>query len=147
MAQLPSVFNSADHEAAGGFEPIPAGVYVAEIVKSEIKNTKDGTGKYISLQVKVIDGDHAKRLVFDNLNIVNKNQTAVEIANRVLKSIVVACDLGDDYQLEDTEDLHGTPIGIQVAIQEATAQWPAKNVIKRYMKEDDIPATDDNPFA
>lgn len=147
MAKLPSVFNAADHDA-GGFEPIPAGTYVAEIVKSEIKDTKDGTGKYISLQFKVIDGDYAKRLVFDMLNIVNKNQTAVEIANRNLKSIILACGHEDDYELEDTEDLHGIPMGIRVAIQEATAQWPAKNIIKGYMLESDIPETaDDNPFA
>ena len=146
MAQLPSVFNSSDHDSSG-FEPIPAGVYVAEIVKSELKTTKDGTGKYISLQLKVVDGDHAGRLVFEMLNIVNKNQTAVDIANRNLKSIVVACGLGDDYQLEDTEDLHGIPMGIRVSIQEATAQWPAKNIIKGYMPEDDIPESDENPFS
>lgn len=147
MAKLPSVFNSSEHDSSG-FEPIPAGVYVAEIVKSELKTTKDGTGKYINFQFKVIDGDNTGRFIFAMLNIVNKNQMAVDIANRELKSIVVACGLGDDYELEDTEDLHGIPMGIRVNIQEATPQWPAKNVIKGYMSEDDIPeSADENPFG
>jgi len=145
MAMLPSVFNTDDHKEAAGFEPIPAGDYLAEIIKSEVKDTKDGTGKYISLHFKIVDGEYAKRLVFANLNIVNKNQQAVEIAQGELKSICVA--VGFDGELEDTADLHSVPLGIKVAIQEATAKWPAKNVIKKYFKEEDMPEVDENPFS
>ena len=51
MAMLPSVFNTDDHEEMTGFEPLPVGVYLAEIVKSELKDTKAKDGKYLSLQI------------------------------------------------------------------------------------------------
>lgn len=142
MATLPSVFNTNDHDEMGEFTPIPAGIYEAEIVKSELKDTRDKTGKYLSLQFKVLDEDtdDAKvngRLIFKNLNLVNKNQQAVEIAQRELKSICVAC--GVEGELEDSVDLHNIPMGIKVVVKEATADWPAGNDIKKYYHEDNIP--------
>lgn len=146
MAQLPSVFNTEDHEASSGFEPIPAGVYLAEITKTQIKDTKDKTGKYISVQFKIVEGEFAKRFIFTNLNIVNKNPIAVEIANKELKSICLA--VGFDGELEDTEDLHEIPLGIKVVIKEASGKWPASNEIKRYYAEADMPEDEDeNPFG
>jgi len=145
MAMLPSVFNTDDHEAASGFEPIPAGIYLAEIVKTEMKDTKDKTGKYLSVQFKVIEGDHAKRLIFCNLNLVNKNQQAVDIAQSELKSICLAT--GFEGELEDSVDLHNIPLGIKVAIKPADSKWPASNTIKRYYQEADMPEDEsDNPF-
>ena len=147
MAQLPSVFNTEDHEASSGFEPIDAGVYLAEIVKTQVKDTKDKTGKYISVQFKVIDNEkYAGRFIFTNLNIVNKNPQAVEIANRELKSICLA--VGFDGELEDTEDLHNIPLGIKVTIKPASGKWPASNEVKRYYSESDMPEDEDgNPFS
>jgi hypothetical protein len=147
MAMLPSVFNASEHDASSGFESIPAGIYIAEIVKSKMKDTKDGTGKYLMLQFKIIEGDFSKRFVFINLNLVNKSAEAVQIAKSNLKSIVVACGLGDDYELEDSVDLHNTAMGIKVEIKPASGKWPASNEIKRFYKEEDMPEQDaDNPF-
>lgn len=137
MAQLPSVFNTEDHDEMSGFEPLPAGVYVSEIIKSEVKDTRDKTGKYISLQFKVTEGKHKGRYIFANLNVVNKNAQAVEIAQRELKSICVAC--GFEGELEDTVDLHEIPIGIKLKIKPADANWPASNQITKYYSEEDIP--------
>ena len=143
MAQLPSVFNTNDHEEMGDFKPIPAGIYEAEIIKSELKQTRDKTGQYLSLQFKILDEDVDGedkvngRLIFKNLNLVNKNTQAVEIAQRELKSICVAC--GIDGELEDSVDLHEIPMGIRVSVKPATAEWPAGNDIKRYYNIDDMP--------
>lgn len=146
MAMLPSVFNTDDHDAMSGFEPIEAGVYLAEIVKTQLKDTKDKTGKYLSVQFKILDDEKYKgRFVFTNLNLVNKNPQAVEIAQRELKSICEA--VGFEGELEDSEDLHDTPLGIKVTIKEATSKWPAGNEVKRYYAEADMPEPDgDNPF-
>jgi hypothetical protein len=146
MAQLPSVFVTDDHEASSGFDPIPAGVYLAEIIKTQMKDTKDGTGKYLMVQFKIIEGDYAKRFVFTNLNLVNKSSDAVKIANSELKSICNA--VGYEGELEDSEDLHNIPLGIKVVIREATSKWPASNEVKRYYREDDMPESDSgSPFA
>lgn len=137
MAQLPEVFNTDDHEEMKGFEPLPIGVYTVAIIKSEMNDTKAGDGKYLSLQFKVLEGEHAKRYVFTNLNLINPSQEAVEIAQRELKSICVAC--GIEGELEDSVDLHDIPLGLKLGIKASTAEWPASNTIKKYYAEADIP--------
>jgi len=130
MAMLPNVFVPEDAEDSG-FEPIPANWYEAEITKSEIKKTKDGNGKYISLCFKVLDDEnYANRLIYTNLNIVNKSEVAVKIAQSDLKAICGAVDHEGD--LEDTEDLHNKPMLIKVSVKAETSQWPAKNEIKGF---------------
>lgn len=131
MALLPEVFRSEDVEA-DEFELLQPGKYLAQVIKSELKETKSGTGKYISLQLKVIDGDSAGRLVFDNMNIINANDTAQKIGQQQLKSLVEACGL---VEIEDTTELHGIPITIQVGIEPAKGQWPEKNKVKKYLPE------------
>lgn len=136
MALLPDVFVPEEAKSTG-FEPIPAGYYEAEITKSELKSTKDGTGKYIAMTFKVLDGEHEGRLVFTNLNIVNKSDVAVRIAQGDLKAICHS--VGFEGDLEDTEDLHGIPMAIKVSEKPETPQWPAKNEIKGYKPLEDSP--------
>lgn len=129
MALLPNIFVPEDTETAD-FSPIPAGWYEAELIKSKLETTKDKTGKYLAFTFKVIDGDYDGRLVFTNLNIVNKNETAVKIANSDLKKICEA--VGFAGELEDTEDLHNIPLMVKASVKPETAQWPAKNELKDF---------------
>lgn len=133
MALLPDVF-LPDQEQSNPFEPIEAGWYEAEIIKSELKSTKDKTGKYISLCFKITDGDDEGRMVFTNLNIVNNSEKAMAIARSDLKAI---CDaVGLTEELHDTEDLHNIPMQIKVSVKPETPQWPAKNEIKAFKPTD-----------
>jgi hypothetical protein len=144
MALLPDVF-VPDEAEDNPFAPIPAGWYIGEIIKSELKDTRDGTGKYLALTFKIADGDHANRLIFTNLNIVNKSDVAVKIARSDLKAICEAVGLEGD--LEDTVDLHGTPMNIKVSVKPETAQWPAKNELKAFKPESwSADDDDDAPF-
>jgi len=146
MAILPNVFVPEEAED-NPFAPIAAGWYLAEIIKSELKDTKDKTGKYISFSFKIIDGDHKDRLIFTNLNIINKSDVAVKIARSDLKAICEAVGLEGD--LEDTIDLHNIPLMIKVSIKPESPQWPARNELKNFKPEDwepDAPAGDDMPF-
>lgn len=129
MALLPDVFVPEEAEDSP-FAPIPADWYEAEIVKSELKTTSDKTGKYLALTFKVTDGEHEGRMLFTNLNLVNKSEVAVRIARSDLKAICAA--VGHEDELEDSEDLHNSPLMIKVSIKPETAQWPAKNEIKSY---------------
>lgn len=144
MTELPSAFNANQEEGMGDFTPVPAGTYTAEITKSEIKDTKAGTGKYINLQWKIIEGDYAKRVIFDLINIVNPSETAVEIGRKRIKSI---CDAVGIISLTDTDQLHGKPIYINVVIKEDENYGP-KNVIKKYESIDgnSNSSESDNPF-
>lgn len=149
MAELPSVFNAANNEKMGSFEPIPAGWYSAEIIRSEMMDTKAKNGnKYLKLRFKILDGDYEGRYVFNNLNLINQNQQAVEIAKKELASICESCEVDE---ISDSEELHNVPIGIRLTIREANAQWPASNEIKEYCSEADLSgkhASDDSsPFS
>lgn len=113
------------------FTPIPAGNYIAEINRSEVKQTKDGRGSYLSLTFKILDGDFANRLVFQNITIVNANQTAQAIGREQMAQIAGACGI---MQLNDSQELHGKPMWIKVAIEvDKTGQYEPRNTIKRFM--------------
>jgi hypothetical protein len=137
MALLPSVFVPEETEDME-FKPLKAGWYPAELVKSELKSTKDKKGKYLSFQFKVTedanDESSEGRFVFTNLNIVNSNETAVKIAHSDLKAICEA--VGHEGELEDTVDLHNIPLMIKVSYKPETPDWPAKNEIKGYKAYD-----------
>ena len=137
MALLPSVFVPEETEDMS-FPVLKGGWYPAELVKSELKTTNDKTGKYLSFQFKIIeDANDEKsegRFVFTNLNIVNKNETAVKIAHSDLKAICEA--VGHEGELEDTVDLHNIPLMIKLSIKPETPQWPAKNEIKGFKAYD-----------
>lgn len=128
MALLSTTFSPSEAKKLD-FEPIPAGWYTAEIVKSSLKTTKSGEGKYIALTFKVTEGEFEGRFLFTNLNIVNKSDMAVRIAQSDLKAICEACNIDE---LEDTDELHNIPMGVKVTIKEETPQWPAKNELKAY---------------
>jgi len=70
------------------FAPIPAGQYFLIADEAEVKQTKDGTGEYINIKFKVMDGEQAGRFVFQMFNIKNKNEKAVEIGIGQLKSFM-----------------------------------------------------------
>lgn len=135
MAMLPDVFNAKDSEKMSGFEPIQVGWVIAEVTKTEIKPTKAKTGKYLTCQFKILEPEQYKgRMVFNLLNLVNPNQVAVDIAQKELASLCEACGIDE---LEDSVELHGIPLGLKLGIQAASADYPAKNVIKAYKVEDD----------
>lgn len=128
MAMLPKVFNTSNVADDEGMDLIPEGWYIAQINKSELKDTSTG-GKYISLHFKIVEGEYAKRMVFANLNIVNANATTVKIAEQQLKKICTALGL---EEIEDTAELHGQDLQIKVKIQAATSNYPAKNDVKDF---------------
>lgn len=105
-------FNANDVEVSD-FLAIPAGWYAAEITESEMKQTKSGNGEYLQLTVKLIEGDHAGRVLFERLNLVNPNATAVSIAQQTLAGICKAVGLD---QIEDSLELHGKPFRVSVKV-------------------------------
>lgn len=147
MAQLPDVFNAKDNEKMSGFEPIPAGWYLAEIVKSEMKDSSSGAGnRYLTCQLKIVEGEYKDRYLFNLMNLVNQNQEAVDIARKELASICEACDIDE---IEESTELHGITMAVRVGIKAADANWPAKNEIKAYKLESEMPdikEADDSPF-
>lgn len=98
MVMLPNAFNTAD-VGDDEFEIIQAGEYEAMIIESEMKATKDENGAYVQLKIQLKNG----RILFERLNIQNKNEKAVEIAYRTLKKI---CEAVGKTSIKDTTELH-----------------------------------------
>jgi hypothetical protein len=124
-------FNAQSVVPQQTFDPIPAGTYNATITESEVVNTKTGSGQMLKLTWRINEGPFANRLVFDRINIVNQNPKAEEIGQRQLSSL---CHVAGVLQLQDTQQLHGIPIGIKVSIRhDATGQYSDSNDVKGYL--------------
>lgn len=130
MPQLPSSFNASEHEGMKDFSAIPLGDYPAEIVNSEVKDSKNKPqNKYWKLEFQITEGDYKGRKLWKNLNLINDNPQAVEIAQRELTSICEACGL---VVIGSTEELHKIPMIISVKVTPATAQYAEGNDITKY---------------
>lgn len=144
MAKLPSSFNDAD--ASDEFPP--AGEYLVEIVKSDMKETKSGTGQYLAVQFKILEGKNKGSIVFNNYNIINDNEVAVKIAIRELDKLCAA--LGKKRKdIIDSSQLHAIPFIIVLELRPADDAYPG-NVVKGYKpygKVSQIGAVKKNPFA
>jgi hypothetical protein len=121
-------FNAAE-APADDFDTLPAGEYTAQIIQSEMKDTKSGTGQYLEMRVQILDEPFTGRLIFERLNLVNPNNTAVMIAQRTLAQICKALDI---ESLEDSEELHFREMNIKVGIRPPKGDFPASNEIKKY---------------
>ena len=125
MANLGHTFDSNTVEPATPFTPVPAGKYPVHIVNSEMKETKGGDGKYLWMELEILDGQYKGRKLFDRLNLINSNQQAVEIAQRTLSAI---CKAVGQAQVSDSEQLHGRAMLASVRVRPAQ---PDKNGIMR----------------
>lgn len=137
MAELGGrTFNSEEVDPGGIFEIIPEGWYVAQLVKSDYRETKAGDGHYVALQFQILTGEHKGRMVFTNLNIDNKNPAAVEIAERNFSQL---CHAVNVPVVQDTEQLHDIPLQIKVGITPAQGNYEARNDIKGYKELEETP--------
>lgn len=127
MAQIP-FFNAAEVEPSTGFTPIPAGEYLAVITEDEMKDSKSG-GQYLKLTFEIIEGDYKGRKLWVNLNLVNSNPKAVEIARADLSAICRAVNV---MQLQDTVQLYNLPLVISVKCKKNAETGEMQNEVKGY---------------
>lgn len=96
-----------------GADVIPSGVYDAQITKTEMTPTKDGSGAMLVVTMTVINGDHKGATIVDRLNLQNANAKAVEIAYGTLSAI---CHVTGVLHMQNTEQLHGRPFKVKVVM-------------------------------
>lgn len=121
-------FNATQVQPQASFDPIPAGKYICQIVESEIKSTKAGTGQQLVLTWEVLEGDFKGRKVWDRLNISNPNKQAEQISQAALSAI---CHAAGVLQLQDSAQLHNKPMRIRVNIKKSEGYEPS-NEVKGY---------------
>lgn len=137
MASLAG-FDASTVEPAKGFEPIPAGDYVAMIIASEMKKTQGG-GQRLALTLQVIDGQYQNRKLFDNLNLVNNGEnkaTTEQIAKATLSAI---CRAVGKLTPNDSSELHHIPLRVRVGIG-PDQYGNQQNVVKAYKPRDAGPS-------
>lgn len=139
MAALPQIFKTADLPDTGGVVKIPDGQYHAVIVESELKPTKDGGGQFLALKIVITEGQYTNTEFIERLNIVNKNQTAVDIAFRTLARISEAVGMTSTPQ--NSEELHGKKFLVDIGTEKGKPytgndgeekQGSDKSIIKKY---------------
>jgi len=130
MARLDIGFTADElPESRGDYEPLPEGWYSAEIGDAEIRVTKDGTGQYIRCRYNITGPTKAGRVVFGNLNIMNKSQKAEEIGRQQLGELMRSIGLG---RIEDTDQLIGCPLQIKLSIRPAENGYAAQNEVRGF---------------
>jgi Protein of unknown function (DUF669) len=127
MAKLGTTFDASSVDPTMPFEVLPPGRYLVQIVASEMRPTKDGAGQYLWLEVDVHEGDYQGRKLFDRLNLVNPNPTAVEIAQRTLSAI---CHATGKMQVQDSDELHLIPMMVDVKVQPPKNGYDASNKLR-----------------
>ena len=121
-------FNAGAIEPAAPRGTIPAGKYKCVITASGEQPTKAMTGTKLKLQMQVIEGPHQGQMVFDQLNVNNPSQTAMEIAQRTLSAI---CRATGVMMPQDSSDLHNKPLLVTVTV-ETTKDYGARNKVAGY---------------
>ena len=130
MARLDIGFTADElPESRGDYEPLSEGWYCAEIGDAEIRVTKDGTGQYIRCRYNITGPTKAGRVVFGNLNIMNKSQKAEEIGRQQLGELMRCIGLG---RIEDTDQLIGCPLQIKLSIRPAENGYAAQNEVRGF---------------
>ncbi len=131
MANLGN-FDAREVDPAVGFDPIPAGTYLAIITESEFKPTKTSVGQYLQLTFQILDGEHKGRLLWARLNLDNPNATTVKIARAELSAICRAVGI---MAPKDSVELHNLPLLIKVGHKKRDDTGDLTNVIKGYEKK------------
>lgn len=133
MASFGHTFDASSVEPSSGYDVLPPGKYLSQIVASEMRATKDGLGQYLYLEVDILEGQYAGRKLFDRLNLVNANPDAVQIAQRTLSSI---CRAVGKLQVSNSEQLHLIPLIADVRVRPPKGMYGESNSI-RYLPRSD----------
>ena len=137
MPNFGTTFDATGIEPIQPLEVLPPGKYVAQIVSSDMRTTKHGTGQYLFLEIDVLEGPHQGRKLFDRLNLVNASKTTVEIAQRTLSAI---CHATGRLQVQDSEELHLIPFLAVVTVQPPKNGYGETNKIRYQPLERTAPA-------
>jgi DhnA family fructose-bisphosphate aldolase class Ia len=118
-------------------DPLPIGWYKMAIVASEMKKTNDGKGRYLKLELQVLDGDYKGRKAWTQLNLENPSEETVRIAQEQLSAV---CHATGVLKLTNSALLHNKPMLVKLSIKQSAGYEP-KNETKGFKPlTGDVPA-------
>jgi Protein of unknown function (DUF669) len=128
MAQLN--FNAQNVAPQQSAAPIPAGVYLAHVVDSDVRPLKSGNGTGLSLTFEVLQGPYARRKVFASINVKHTNPEAERIGQSQLSALCHAIGV---LNVSDTQMLHMRPTMIRVKVRkDESGQYEDRNEVSGY---------------
>ncbi len=146
MANL-NGFNASEVEPATSFEPLPAGKYVAAIVASEQKPTKNGVGQYLELQFEILEGPYKGRFVWHRLCLQHPNIVTTQIARGQLSAL---CRCVGVMQPRDSTEIHNLPVVLVVKVKNRKDTNEPTNEVRnfeKYERNSQAPQATTNPVA
>ena len=130
MALLEQEITLDELPESGGYDLLPAGWYTATITETDVKDTKDGRGKYIKVRYDITGPTHQGRVVFGNLNIQNPSSEAERIGRQQFGDLLRS--LGMD-RIQDTDQLVGGALQVKVGVRkDKTGQYEDQNDIRGF---------------
>jgi hypothetical protein len=126
-------FNATEVKPNRGFDPLPAGRYLATVTASEKKPTKDGTGSYLNLEFTVLEGEFKGRKVWDRLCLNHPNPQAVKIA---LSNLSALCHAVGVLKPGDSVALHNIPFVLTLGVKKRTDTGDLTNDVRAYSKRE-----------
>ena len=134
MADL-NGFNANEVDPNVGFEPIPAGDYEVMMIKSERKPSKSdpsGFNHYIECVFQVVTGKHKGRLLYERVNMTNRNPDCVKIARGTMSAICRAVGV---MKPQDSTKLHNIPLIAKVKLVKRKDNNEPANEIDSFVKK------------
>jgi hypothetical protein len=125
-------FNPANVEPPVPIGLLPKGRYIVACEKSEVKENKKGTGHILMLQFVIQEGEYKKKKIYDYINIKHNNHVAQRVGQQHLAGMCHALGI---THLENSQQLHGLPLEVEIGIQEGKDGWESKNIIRGFVKK------------
>lgn len=122
-------FNAEDHQDEA-FSTIEPGKYELIAESIEEKETKAGTGKFLSVKFQVISEESNGRVIYTNYNIENPNDVAVKIGKQQFSSF---CKSVGVLRPKAVEDLINKPFTAEIDVKFSKYKNENVNYIKKYI--------------
>jgi hypothetical protein len=107
------------------FDLIPSGWYQAQIIEHRLENV--GNGLQAQFTWEILEGDHAKRRVWQREWASHPNPKAAEIGERMLRTLGRACGVS---RVTSTDDLAFKPVEIRVGMTKKEDGYEQRNEVK-----------------
>lgn len=97
------------------FELLPAGMYVGQVIESQIAPLQSGNGDGLKLTIEILSDAYRGRKVWTNLNVRHSKEETERWAQQTLREL---CDAIGLARMTDTVQLHHKPVGLRIKIRE-----------------------------
>ena len=114
------------------YAPLAEGWYTAIISNVELKDTKAGTGKYLSVRYDITGPTSQGRVVFANITVVNPSEKAEKIGREQIGKIMSILKL---KEAGNSDVFVGHAIGIKLSIRRSE-EWGDRNEVREYKPAD-----------